>query len=515
MLGAAIVAHTLTWWMGVRPVALDPDPMNLAYGMARFDITHFNPHAPGYLVYVWALRAVHVVTGGGDDLADRFATVQLVALLFGLAAIVTVYLTARRMGLAAGGAGWAALALALHPILVFHSIDAQTHTAEAFASALLLLGAILYRQSPGWQHALALGLLLAFGSALRPSFVVVGIPIVVWTIGFRRFFDLSVAGASSIVGAIAWIAPTVVASGGWETWRAATRGLVHHGFVLTSSPFSDVAVGALVWANQLSLWVWGLEVALPLAVALAVGGVAFMRSDDGRWLKGTLLLGGGFALLYYSATFISEPGYLAALLPPVALAVGASAGGSKRARPAALAVGVTLACWAVPLLPLVLKVPSVAEWRKRTELAETYAEHVGSALPDAGRFLVLIGHPDITVGRQLPMLDSRTDALLVHDGRRPWIGHTSLTYVTKGDSVPIPEAFGSPGAGTSLRASEVYAGIYFDGSLPPHFQAQIAQQSTCQTNMAADVTQTVLLPTDCFKDGSIALDGLELRLEGI
>ena len=514
MLGAAVVAHTLAWWMGVRPVALDPDPMNLAYGMARFDITHFNPHAPGYLVYVWALRAAHAITGSGDGLADRFATVQLVALLFALAAIMTVYVTARRMGIAAGGAGWAALVLALHPILVFHSIDAQTHTAEAFASALLLLGAILYRDKPGWQHALALGLLLAFGSALRPSFVVVGIPIVVWTIGFGRFFDLAVAGASSVAGAIAWIAPTVIASGGWETWRAATRGLVHHGFVLTSSPFSDTAVGALVWANQVSLWVWGLEVALPLVVAVAVGGVAFMRSEDGRWLEGTLLIGGGFALAYYSATFISEPGYLAALLPPVALAVGASVGGSKGTRPAALAVAATLACWVLPLLPQVLKVPSFAEWQKRTELAETYAGHVASALPDDGRFLVLIGHPDITVGRQLPMLDAQTDALLVHDGRRPWIGHTSLTYVTEVDSVPIPEAFGPPGAGASLRASERYAGIYFDGSLPPHFQAQVAEQSTCPTKLAADVTETVLLPARCFKDDAIALDGLELRLRG-
>ena len=63
LLMVALTVHTLVWVIGVRPVALDPDAMNLAYGMHRFDITHFNPHAPGYLVYVWTLKAVHVLTG--------------------------------------------------------------------------------------------------------------------------------------------------------------------------------------------------------------------------------------------------------------------------------------------------------------------------------------------------------------------------------------------------------------------------------------------------------------------
>ncbi|MBW1757336.1 MAG: glycosyltransferase family 39 protein, partial [Deltaproteobacteria bacterium] len=259
LLTVALAAHGLVWLFATRPVALDPDPMNLAYGMYRFDITHFNPHAPGYLIYVWTLKAVHLLTGGGAALLERFATVQLVALLFALAAIFTVYAAARRLKLVTGAAGWAALVIALHPILVFHSVDAQTHTSEAFASALLLWGAIFYRERPGWRRALWLGLFLAFGSALRPSFVIFGVPVIVWTIGFRRFAYLAVAGLASVVGAIGWIAPTVYASGGWEIWRTATRRLVHGRFVLTSSPFSDTAVASLVSANQMSLALWTLE----------------------------------------------------------------------------------------------------------------------------------------------------------------------------------------------------------------------------------------------------------------
>ncbi len=519
LLGAAITAHLLAWWLGVGAVALDPDPMNLAYGMDRFDITHFNPHPPGYLVYVWTLRAVHALTGAGDALVDRFATVQLVSLLFALAAVATVYATAKRMKLPDGAAGWAALVISLHPIMVFHSVDAQTHTSEAFASALLLWGAVRYREAPGWQRALALGLILAFGSALRPSFIVFGVPVIVWTIGLRHFADLSVAGVSSILGAIGWVMPTVVASGGWDAWRAATRGLVHHGFVLTSSPFSDSAVDSLVWANQISLGLWTFEAVLPVLVALAVSYASRTPKDPplgadpgSRWLKGTLFFGGGLAIAYYAVTFVSEPGYLAALLPPVALVVGTLSGGTKGARPAAMAIFATLACWAIPLLPHVLKVPSVAEWKKRTDLGLAYADHIERALPADGRYLVLIGHPDITVGRQLPMLEPRVDVLLIHDGRRPWFAQTALTYVTEVDSVPIPEAFGAPDARSSRKTTNAYAGVYFDGTLPPHFQTQMAEQSNCPVRRARDVTETVIVPTPCLARGSVAFDGLELRL---
>ena len=519
LLAVALAVHALVWLVATRPVALDPDPMNLAYGMHRFDITHFNPHPPGYLVYVWTLKAVHWLSGGGAALAQRFATVQLVALLFALAAIVTVYAAARRLKLPDGAAGWAALVIALNPILVFHSVDAQTHTSEAFAAALLLWGAIFYRERPGWRRALWLGLFLAFGSALRPSFVLFGVPIILWTVGFRRFADLVVAGLASMAGAIGWIVPTVHASGGWETWRTVTRGLVHHGFVLTSSPFSDTAVASLVWANQLSLALWTFEAIVPLLVAWAIvraGGCdeasPFATGSDRRWLRGVLAIGGTSAVLYYAATFISEPGYLAALLPPVALYVGTLTGGTKGARPAVYAVAAMILCWAIPPLPHILKAPSVAEWERRTDLATAYAEYVETSLPDEGRYLAVVGHPDITVGRQLPMLSPRVDALLVHDGRYPWFTRSSLTYVTQDDATPIPEAFGPPGAGASTATSREYAGLYFDGSLAPHFQAQIAQRSTCPVRRVADVTETVLLPASCLQGATVALDELELRL---
>jgi hypothetical protein len=158
-------------------------------------------------------------------------------------------------------------------------------------------------------------------------------------------------------------------------------------------------------------------------------------------------------------------------------------------------------------------VPSVAEWQRRTELATAYASHVEASLPAEGRFLVVVGHPDITVGRQLPMLTPRVDSLLVHDGRRPWIGTTSLTYVTEDDSVPIPEAFGEPNAGSTLRASGRYEGVFFDGSLPPHFQEQIAKASHCPVGRARDITQTVVVPRECLGSGSLSLDGLTLVLE--
>ena len=71
-------------------VALDVDPINLLYGMREFNIAHYAPHPPGYLVYVWMLRGLHAVVGG-----DLLSTIQLMARLLSTATIPLVFLAVR------------------------------------------------------------------------------------------------------------------------------------------------------------------------------------------------------------------------------------------------------------------------------------------------------------------------------------------------------------------------------------------------------------------------------------
>ncbi len=182
---AACVGH---YWIALTltsGVALDVDPINLLYGMREFNIEHHAPHPPGYLVYVWLLRGVHAVLGG-----DPFQTIQLMARLMSTATIPLVYYAVRLLRPADPfAAGFAAILTAFHPFILYHAVDAQTHTSEAFAAALLLVVIVLYRRNPSIKWAVASGAVLALGSAFRPSFVIAGIGPIVWAIGFRRFFN--------------------------------------------------------------------------------------------------------------------------------------------------------------------------------------------------------------------------------------------------------------------------------------------------------------------------------------
>ena len=208
VLAVACLAHYWICSSLSSEIALDVDPINLVYGMREFNIAHYAPHPPGYLVYVWMLRGLHAVVGG-----TPLGTVQLLARGLSTLTIPLVFMAVTR--LRPGDAiarGYAAVLTAFHPFLIYHAVDAQTHTSEAFAAALLLLALVRYLERPTIPWAVAMGAALALGSAFRPSFVVAGIGPIVWAIGIRRIVHLSVAAITSLLGALAWMMPTFQAS---------------------------------------------------------------------------------------------------------------------------------------------------------------------------------------------------------------------------------------------------------------------------------------------------------------
>ena len=109
---------------------------------------------------------------GGDPLG----TVQLLARLLSTLTIPLVYAAVKILR-PREAVSWAFAAglTAFQPFLLFHAVDGQTHTSEAFAAALLLVAVLRYRRRPSIQWAVVLGMLLALGSSLRPSFIVAGI----------------------------------------------------------------------------------------------------------------------------------------------------------------------------------------------------------------------------------------------------------------------------------------------------------------------------------------------------
>ena len=105
--------------------------MNLLQGMKEFNLQHHAPHPPGYLVYVWMLRALHSLVGG-----ERVDAVLLLARSFSVATIPLVYYAVtflRPRDHLAAGVG--ALLTAISPFFIFYAIDGQTHTRRKLLPA--------------------------------------------------------------------------------------------------------------------------------------------------------------------------------------------------------------------------------------------------------------------------------------------------------------------------------------------------------------------------------------------
>jgi hypothetical protein len=279
--------------------------------------------------------------------------------------------------------------------LIFHAVDGQTHTSEAFAAALLLVAVLRYRRRPSIQWAVVLGLLLALGSALRPSFIVAGIGPIVWAIGFRRFPHLVIAGATSSAGALAWLLPTLRASGGLERWRAANDALVQGVFLRVNSPLSADSVDGFVLYSAANTALWLSLLLLPAVLVMLARGRSPRPSDPAYdEARAVALWTIAPAALFYLVTFSSEPGYFLGLMPAVVVltVVGASgipAFGRRRLAYTLAAVaqlGILMLPAAPPGVPIG-KIPSIPDLVGREAVYRAALTLLGEQVPWDARVL--------------------------------------------------------------------------------------------------------------------------------
>lgn len=514
----ACVAHYWICLTLTSEVALDVDPINLLYGMREFNIAHYAPHPPGYLVYVWMLRALHALVGG-----DPLATIQLMARLLSTATIPLVYLAVRILRPSdAFVRAFAAILTAFHPFLIFHGVDAQTHTSEAFAAALLLAILASYRRAPSLKWASAAGAILALGSAFRPSFVVAGVGPIIWAIGVRRFHHLAIAGAVSLIGALAWIVPTFEASGGYGQWRAAQDSLVSRVFVRTSSPFSDEAIPEFVVFNFASTGYWLLLALAPAVVALLARRGRRNPPDAAYKDARTIAFWSAApSVVFYLSMFCSEPGYLLGFIPPViaatALAVTPDLAARTRRLTLALASLTQLAILVLPpASDYVAKSPSIPELVNREVLYRTVLGRIDEQIPRDARILYVTDYPDIVLSRQLPVLHPTLHSMIYHSEYWPGFEGTCISYATQDDWIPIPgPILLQTGPPTIKEMPFTYDYVVIDPVASPDLRDQLRKHTDCNVGSVHEETADVwVLPAKkCFPDGVIEAHGQGVRFQ--
>lgn len=515
----ACVAHYWICRTLTSEVALDVDPINLLYGMRDFNVAHHAPHPPGYLVYVGMLRGLHAVVGG-----DLLSTVQLLARLLSTLTIPLVYGAVKMLRPQDPMSwGYAALLSAFHPFLVFHAVDAQTHASEAFAAALLLIAVLRYRRQPSVSWAVVLGLLLAFGSALRPSFIVAGIGPIVWAVGFRRFSHLMVAAATSIAGALAWLLPTWWASGGFERWKTANDALVQEIFVRVNSPLSEDSLDGFVMYNVASASLWLVLLVAPAAMVwlARIGGprIPDPAYDEARSIA---LWTVAPCAVFYLVAFCSEPGYLLGAMPAVVAltAVGASGTSPIARRRLAFTLGAAtqLIILGLPTAPPgipINKVPSIPELVGREAIYTAGLTRLAEQVPSDARVLYVTDYVDITFSRQLPVHHRGLHAMIVHSEHWPIFDDTTLGLATQDDWIPVPgPTLLQPGPTTVAEVPFSYDFIVVGLVASSDLRNELRKHTTCEVGETEGETRVRVLPARaCFPNRVVEVHGQGIRFQ--
>ncbi len=193
------------------------DSVNFVMGMEQFDVRLHQPHPPGYLLYVLLGRLVNLIIN------DANASLVWISIFFsGLTASV-VYLLGRRL-FDKPTAIISALIALTSPAFWFYSQVALTYILEAFFVTAIAL-ACLQTLRGNWRMAFIAALLMGLAGGIRQTTLVLMLPL--WLFSLRRCGWRVIISAGILLGltVMAWLAPTIILSGGLDAYLKASSSI--------------------------------------------------------------------------------------------------------------------------------------------------------------------------------------------------------------------------------------------------------------------------------------------------
>ncbi|MEO8657961.1 MAG: DUF2723 domain-containing protein [Bryobacteraceae bacterium] len=206
ILAALIAAVAATRFLFRSHMLYDLDSVDFGLALQRFDPSVFQPHPPGYFLYVMLGRLVNGLFGDAND------ALVMVSIAASCATAGAVYvLTKEWYGW--GQAVVSVLLFLFSPLCWFHGTVALTYIVEAFFSALV--GWLCWRVYSG-STSFVIPASIAFGLAagFRPSAGLLLGPMWLASI-YRVGWKHRLLGFGALSGTVvAWSVPMMLASGG-------------------------------------------------------------------------------------------------------------------------------------------------------------------------------------------------------------------------------------------------------------------------------------------------------------
>jgi 4-amino-4-deoxy-L-arabinose transferase-like glycosyltransferase len=303
----------------------DIDSVNFALGIGRFDPRTYQPHPPGYFLYVLLGRAINLL------FHDPNLALVLLSVASSIGVVTLTYLTAldwfdRRSAQLAG------LLYLFSPLAWFHGTVALTYSIESFFSALLgYLCWKICQAGSAHTHLNAnernlsvvlvsgAGFLLGIAAGIRPSSLLFLGPIFLYSL--RRTSLRNAASGVAVLTAtlLGWGLPMLRASGGVDAYYGALASLWRlvpsRDTVFNSSPATSIARACfIVLIYALS---FGAASVAPLTVK---AGNSFVDKEKKAFTAVWVLPG----LCFFTFIFLKfvNSGYLLLLIAPGCIWLG-------------------------------------------------------------------------------------------------------------------------------------------------------------------------------------------------
>lgn len=312
-----VVAVAITRFLVRSHLLYDVDSVNFSLGIKHFDPAVYQPHPPGYFLYILLGRAVNTLVH------DPNLALVLISIVASCGTVVLIY----RLGLEWFGrdaARFAGLLFLFSPLAWFHGEVALTYSVEAFFS--ILLGYLCWRVLRGDARCVVwAAITLGVASGFRPSSFLFLAPLFLFSI--RRVSARSVLlGLGTLAATLAaWFFPMMAASGGFHAYFGALLTLwlaVPSKHTVLNSPVASSIARA---ATIVFIYILGFGAAslAPLTLLLDRNGASDPGGIDPEKKAFTLvwLLP---ALCFFTFVFLKfvNSGYLLLLVPPASLWMG-------------------------------------------------------------------------------------------------------------------------------------------------------------------------------------------------
>lgn len=339
----AAVAALLAVRLPFLPTALeDIDSVNFHLGVHEFYPYAYQPHPPGYPVFIALARLVH------PFLSNHASALALPSAVFGALAIVPLYVLLRAL-IGIRAAAIAAILVVCNPVFWMNGVrpmsDVTGFAITTAAQCLLVLA--LRREATGQvgRHLWTMGAALAgiaLGVRIQAGFLVA--PILAFGLWQQPTWRLKSLGVFA-AAVLAWIVPTVRATGG--ATRLITKQIQVIAEALPAEPLLQHPTGARAVEAAIDTFVrpWATVAVAAIVLGAAVVGVGVLLRRDRRMLALLALLFLPYAAAHYALQFTYALRYTIPLLPLVAALAGVGAVALVRGRVLGMSLAVVAFVW--------------------------------------------------------------------------------------------------------------------------------------------------------------------------